>query len=153
MANLINDMIRTNRRNAIKVSEQPSEIKGLLTKAVTYSKADDTPKKVNSGIHLSQKQEIAADIIGSVYTEQTRCNLLRTAIICGTTVNDEAKSILIRTISSRLGTITEKDYDYIANILNRCKDTDLVVRVNTFLCQNLKGFEKLHMYNYAYYYL
>ena len=149
--------IRPSRRNAIKVGEQFQEVRALLSMAKSYTRASELVIEVSPGKYTSQKADIEAEVAKLVFimsqNKSGREDLLRTAIICATTKNEEAQHLLMSNISRQLGTITQEDYDYIAMALMKCGDRTLVFHANNFLSQHLKGFEQLHMHNYACYYL
>lgn len=149
--------IRPSRRNAIKEGEQSQEVRALLSMAKSYTRASERVIEVSPGKYTSQKADIEAEVAKLVFimsqNKSGREDLLRTAIICATTKNEEAQEILMSNISRRLGTITQEDYDYIAMTLIKCEDRNIIEDVNMFLSKHLKGFEQLHMHNYACYYL
>lgn len=82
----------------------------------------------------------------------SRKDLLRIAIILATSRNTVASENLIHIVSNRLGTIKDKDYRYIANLIF-LKDKRIVDRVNKFLSHKLKGFFNMHCKYYKEYYL
>ena len=75
----------------------------------------------------------------------SRKNLLRLAIICATTDDVER----MQEISMQIGTITNKDFVYMDEILSvkPYSGNDVIVE---FLCENLNGFRQAHnTYYYA----
>jgi len=77
---------------------------------------------------------------------QTRKMLLRQAIICA----KNGKSI--DNISKQLGVVTHEDFMYIETLMQNFKNPKTAETVNTFLCNNLKGFKQArNTYYYALY--
>ena len=154
MADLIKDMIKANKRNAIKVSKQSRDVRGLLSMANTYTKADENKKRISFNKYSSQKADIEKEIATKVFNMQgkSRKDLLCAAVICATSVNGEAQAILIKNIALRVGKINYKDFIYMDELILSSHDSEIIQKVNNFLFKNLEGFKEAHnMYYYALY--
>lgn len=128
MDRLINRRIND---NLLKVEDESSQVKSLLSLGVNTS---------------SDNSQLVEDSLNDmdVYSRHTtRNDLLRTAIILGTSRNTYARENIMNVLRIRLGKIKDKDYKFIADLIYM-KNPQLVERVNNYLCQNLVGFSELH---------
>ena len=128
MDRLINRRIND---NLLKVENESSQVKSLLSLGVNTS---------------SDNSQLVEDSLNDmdVYSRHTtRNDLLRTAIILGTSRNTYARENIMNVIRIRLGKIKDKDYKFIADLIY-LKNPQIVERVNNYLCQNLVGFSELH---------
>ncbi|MBQ7797938.1 MAG: hypothetical protein IJ371_02320 [Clostridia bacterium] len=138
-------LIRTRiNENLLKVNEQSCQVKSMLKLGLQTS--NPVQHEVPTSIYdvLSNLDSM------SYYT--SRDNLLRTAIILGTSRNTIAQENIMNVIRERLGKIKDKDYLFIANLIS-LKDPVIVDKVNAYLCQNLEGFSELHKKYYNKYYI
>ena len=121
--------------NLLKVQEESSEVKSLLSLGVQSSKSnDDKCPDFHHSIHHD---------LNLSATCTSRKDLLRTCILLATSRNTVAQENLMDVISIKLGRIKDKDYRYIANLVY-LKDVQIVNRVNNYLSQNLEGFSEMH---------
>lgn len=126
--------------NLLKIKNEDSEVKSLLSLAVQTSKPQNY---TNDAVGFNQ---ISFDM-----SKQTRnaneYNLLRTCITLATSRNTTAQENLMEVIDrcliSRYGQIKKRHYEYIANLIS-LKDPQVVSKVNDFLCENLAGYAELH---------
>lgn len=143
---MANYLIRTRiNENLLKVENENYEIKTLLNLAVQSS----NPKKYDRGSR--SKNDVLFDMeMLSSYTK--RKDLLRTAILLGTSRNIKAQQNLINIIRTRLGKIKEDDFEYITKLIY-LKDQSIVDKVNAFLCKNLIDYELQYNKFYNKYYV
>jgi len=122
--------------NLLKVKDQPSEVKSLLSLAVQTSKPE---KYKHDYVGFNQ---INFDMIKQT-GRTNRYDLLSTCIILATSRNTTAQENLIEVIGKHLGKLKDKDYKYIAEQI--ClKDSKTVAQVNDFLSYYLDGYAELH---------
>ena len=132
--------------NLLKVSEESSDVKSLLSLGVLSSKSG----KNKRGKNLSQC--VIDELNASMYKNHIkRKDLLRTCILLGTSRNTKAQQNLIEIISKRLGEIHEDDYKFIAKLIY-LNDDEVVSKVNKFLCSHIIGYQALHHKFYNDYY-
>ena len=135
--NVETSLIRTRiNSNLLKVKNESSEVKSLLSLAVQTSKPENfkhDPQSFNQ-------------ICYDMYTHTSRTDrkkLLRTCILLATSRNTIAQENLIEVISKHIGKIKDKDYLFIANLIS-LKDAREVELVNDFLGYYLDGYTELH---------
>ena len=136
MDRLINRRIND---NLLKVENESSQVKSLLSLGVNTS---------------SDNSQLVEDSLNDmdVYSRHTtRNDLLRTAIILGTSRNTYARENIMNVIRIRLGKIKDKDYKFVADLIY-LKNPIIVDRVNNYLCHNLIGFSELHSKYFKKYY-
>jgi hypothetical protein len=139
------NLIRTRiNENLLKVKDESSEVKTLLSLGVQSTNVDKCKYDTNSF------NEVFNDInMYSYYT--SRSDLLRTSILLATSRNTDAQQNIMNVIRIRLGKIRDKDYKFIANLIY-LKNPVIVDKVNTYLCYNLEGFEEMHNKYFKRYY-
>ncbi len=130
--------------NLLKVKDESSEVKSLLSLGLQSTNPDRC--KYDS----SSFNEVFSDINMYSYYSSRR-DLLRTAIILGTSRNTQAQENIMSVIRIRLGKIRDKDYIFIADLIS-LKNPVIVDKVNAYLCQNLEGFEEMHNKYFKQYY-
>ena len=97
-------------------------------------------KQINSNLKQEQNESIIS-----------REDLLLTAVTIATSTDRELKNKLIVTISKLLGSISDKDYAYMAEHIIRLPE-EKARQINTFLGKNLEGFNYQHNNHYALFY-
>ncbi|MBQ8522877.1 MAG: hypothetical protein IJ458_04410 [Clostridia bacterium] len=130
--------------NLLKVKDESKEVKSLLSLGVQSTNPD------RCKYDESNFDEVFGDInMYSYYT--SRNDLLRTAIILGTSRNTQAQQNIMEVIRIRIGKVRDKDYKFIADLIS-LKNPIIVDKVNTYLCHNLEGYSELHSKYFKKYY-
>lgn len=133
-------LIRTRiNENLLKVKDESADVRKLL-KLSLHTTGDDSLKTTH-----------AFGDIDFCSRCTSRKDLLRTAIILATSRNTEASENLMDVIATRLGTIKDKDYRYIASLICN-KDKVVVERINNLLSFKLNGYFDMHCKYYKQYY-
>lgn len=146
MSTFNKDLLIRNRinDNLLKVRDESSEVKSLLSLGVQTTKPNNSKYAPNDDFSIFHDLNLAA-------TCTSRKELLRTCILLATSRNTVAQENLMDVICLKLGRIKGKDYRYIANLIY-LKDARIVETVNNYLSQNLEGFNEMHKkYCHEYY--
>lgn len=131
MSELNNATLLRNRinNNVLKVKDEPSEVKSILSLGLQSAKHD-------ADFSIVHDLNLAASCT-------SRKELLHVSMLLATSRNTVAQENIMNVISIKLGRIKDKDYKYIANLIY-LKDDETVLRVNNYLSNNLEGFDEMH---------
>ena len=130
--------------NILKVKDESEDVRALLNMAVTYSRMNENPYKVDKKTYLSinHKQDIYREVSNKAFSV-SRNDLLRLAIILATSRNITAQTMLMNEVSLKIRSIGVKDYRYMAKIISKQNDS-IAEEINKFLSEHLRNFKKYH---------
>ncbi len=152
-------MIRTRiNNNLIEVKNAKPEHKNKFTN----NECNNVKRILHAGLETTKpywqtrgsrskrtpEQELAILI---EFGSSSRKDLLRVAVLLGTSRNEEVRDTIMKHLKQSLGFIDENDYKYITEMIYK-KDPIIVDQVNQYLCNNFRGFKHWHEVYFDKYY-